>query len=136
MRNTSDNPEFPWLDRRVCFFVQSMADARIHSVGIDRESRAEAIRMTDAGDLALYAVWPGQYRSDLFLVDDLTDMAEVYQVTLRHPEEESKDEPEPEGPKETPIVVPKCLAESSPMSKGQVCTFHKGHFGQHSWERG
>jgi hypothetical protein len=40
------------------------------------EERRDAVRLVMAGVAMLYAVWPGQRRSDVFVVDDPGEVAE------------------------------------------------------------
>lgn len=132
MRKTSDNPEFPWNDPRVCYISQYSSDGRIMQVGFTPEARGDAAKALHEGEISLYAVWPGKMRSDMFVVDDPAPMLRAFDVVTEEEviEQEALDEPEPE-----PIVsVERCNAESSPMSKGRLCRFHRGHEGGHSWE--
>lgn len=41
----------------------------------NRAETREAVTRALAGQSTLYAAWPGQYRTDLFLVDDLDKLA-------------------------------------------------------------
>jgi len=65
MRQASLSDNFPYRDPTVCFLeVDRMG--RVTSPP-DQDSPARV----RAGQSQLYAVWPGKYRSDLFLVDDI-----------------------------------------------------------------
>lgn len=58
-------------------------------VGHDFSSAAEAYRRAAAGEIRLYAVWPGEYSSDLFEIDDLNAFADAFGV----------ERPDPHGPR-------------------------------------
>lgn len=42
-----------------------------------RDEAREAVRRAIEGNGRILAVWPGQYRSDLFLIDDLPALAQA-----------------------------------------------------------
>lgn len=71
MRLISKTPEFPWKDRGVCYvFVSQTLD--VFHVGSTKDiSPLNAYELAKDGKGKIVAVWPGQYRSDAFLVDDL-----------------------------------------------------------------
>ncbi len=61
--------EFPYRLRTMCY-VEVAADGRV-SQGSDEAAYRRAL----AGESRLFAVWPGDYRSDLFAIDDLDQFA-------------------------------------------------------------
>jgi hypothetical protein len=67
LRYASHSPDFPYTLPTVCY-LEVRSDGSVHSPppdGVEARVRASESR--------LYAVWPGKYRSDLFLIDDLDD---------------------------------------------------------------
>jgi hypothetical protein len=47
-----------------------------------RDDLRGAVRRAHVGESRLVAVWPGQYRSDAFIIDDLAALAEEIKVDL------------------------------------------------------
>ena len=84
MRKTSQTDgRFPFGDRtNVCYIEQSSVDGTIKQVGNKKADQQDALDRAHKGEITLYAVWPGQWRSDLFLVDDLFPMADALGVVL------------------------------------------------------
>lgn len=74
--------EFPYLDRgRVLFFSLERGGLprQLHS----RDDVREAIRSAHRDNaFTLWAAWPGQWRTDLFRIDDLRAAADAYKITL------------------------------------------------------
>lgn len=59
--STTDFPySFPGL---VCYFDAELQQAQ------DRDGLRNMVRRALAGETTIYAVWPGQYRSDMFVID-------------------------------------------------------------------
>lgn len=72
MRLASDAP-FPYgYPGRVCYLEQSGENVVQCA---SRDELREAVTRARRGESRLLAVWPGEYRSDLFLIDDLDAMA-------------------------------------------------------------
>lgn len=66
--------EFPYTSPTTCY-IEVAADGTVsHGAGAEACSRAKA------GASRLFAVWPGQYRSDLFAIDDLDEYARAIGV--------------------------------------------------------
>ena len=73
MRLISETPEFPWKDRNICY-VYFDKDLNAYQIGSTKDiSALNAYEMAKAGKGKIVAVWPGQYRSDAFLIDKLDD---------------------------------------------------------------
>ena len=60
---------FPYYRQDVCFF-EAYPDGTLSQLHTKTEKREAAERMAQ-GKCKIYAVWPGQWRSDLFEIDDL-----------------------------------------------------------------
>jgi hypothetical protein len=72
MRKASEAP-FPYASKLVCYFEQRGSD--LAQLGAKSEIR-DAIRRARSGSSTIFAVWPGQWKSDLFVIDDLDRLAE------------------------------------------------------------
>lgn len=72
-RLTSAAPNFPhsW-PKAICYFT--VTNGNVMTVRTRDEMRA-AVKAAQLGLLLIYAVWPGQWRTDLFLVDDVDVLA-------------------------------------------------------------
>ena len=68
MRLTSENPEFPWQMQTVSYIC--IADNEPKQIGADITAR-DAYKMAVDDKAKIIAVWPGRWRSDAFLVDNL-----------------------------------------------------------------
>lgn len=67
-RTTSTTPEFPFKSARVCY-LEVKPDGTVSQLRYADEKR-EALARAEAGESRVYAAWPGEYRTDLFLVDE------------------------------------------------------------------
>ena len=82
-RSAKANP-FPYRGSLVCYLSLDAAGS-LTQVGHDFSSAAEAYRRAAAGEIRLYAVWPGEYSSDLFEIDDLNAFADAFGVERPDP---------------------------------------------------
>lgn len=74
-RSASEAP-FPYKSNRiVCYF--EVIDSEPAPVGTAIGDLRDAASRAVAGETTLYAVWPGQYRSDLFVIDKPELLAEA-----------------------------------------------------------
>ena len=83
MRSAKDTEIFPYLINTMCYFeVNSRGEvSRLpHKNKSDRPGVLEAYRRAVSGETTLYAVWPGQWRSDLFQIDDLERFKEAFDL--------------------------------------------------------
>lgn len=62
------NVSFPYLMRTVCYVEILRDDGEVNNPEGLNEVR-DAVRRLGAGESRLYAVWPGQWASDLFEID-------------------------------------------------------------------
>lgn len=84
-------------DRKLCYI--ELRDGTLSQPSARSEIR-EAVRRAHHGESQLYCAWPGQWRTDLFVIDDLDKAAEALGVDLNKkpvpewtpptPEEEAK----------------------------------------------
>lgn len=66
--------EFPYKLGAMCY-IEVLANGEVR-FGKDHEAYKRAL----AGQSRLYAAWPGQWRSDLFAIDDLTPYARAFGI--------------------------------------------------------
>lgn len=72
-RIASETEGFPYASSHACFIEQSPGGqlAKLHY----KDDFEAALARARGGESQIFAVWPGSYRSDLFLVDDLDALA-------------------------------------------------------------
>ena len=56
------------------------SDGTVRQVSCNKTSMEEACAGAKEGRSVLYAVWPGRYRSDLFIVDDIEALSDAYGI--------------------------------------------------------
>lgn len=80
MRSAKEN-DFPYTMDTVCYF-EVYEDGKVsrvyHKNKSDRNGVLEAIKRAEKGITTLYAVWPGRWSSDLFIIDDVKAMAAAF----------------------------------------------------------
>lgn len=75
MRSAKEQEWFPYDSKTTCYIlIQNNNITQIQHTLYDLKSAYQAVL---EGSATLYAVWPGQYRSDLFIVDDLDAFADA-----------------------------------------------------------
>ena len=84
MRSAKQAENFPYCMSTVCYF--SVDDAGNvtqlpHKNKSDRPRLMEFYEKARNGLLSLYAVWPGNWSSDLFSIDDLDAFAEAFEFS-------------------------------------------------------
>jgi len=77
-RSAKDSP-FPYASPRVCYLALDQ-EGTLSQVDTHFAAVCDAYRRAAEGEIRLYAVWPGQYRSDLFEIDDLNAFADAFGV--------------------------------------------------------
>ncbi len=77
MRSSKEAGCFPYDSKTVCYMELSK-DGNIEQL-ITKESKLKAFINAKDGDSKILAVWPGRWRSDLFIIDDLDEFF-CYQV--------------------------------------------------------
>ncbi len=75
--------KFPFTMSTLCYF-ELTNDGKLnrvyHKNKSDRPSLTEAYCNAKNGKSLLYVVWPGQWSSDLFIVDDLKEFAKHFEI--------------------------------------------------------
>jgi len=74
MRSAKEAGCFPYRSKLVCYMELSN-DGNIKQLS-NRNEKLEAYLNAKAGISRILAVWPGQWRSDLFIIDDLDSFAD------------------------------------------------------------
>jgi len=59
----------------VCYF-EVWDDGSIEQINVSKKGLSAAYERAVSGKTKIYAVWSGQWRSDLFIIDDLEIFAE------------------------------------------------------------
>ncbi|MCL2570013.1 MAG: hypothetical protein FWE16_02290 [Firmicutes bacterium] len=77
MRSAKNSETFPYTSSTVCYFeVDSLGNVK----QLDKQSMETAHSNATSDKSKIYAVWPWQYRSDLFLIDDLNAFADAFDI--------------------------------------------------------
>lgn len=71
MRSAKETGCFPYRSKLVCFMELS-EDGEIHQLKDIGDKRRAYYNAID-GKSKILAVWPGNWRSDLFIIDDLSE---------------------------------------------------------------
>lgn len=72
-RSSKDSEAFPYGHSGLVCYME-LKDGALLQLGA-REVMRDAVQRALAGDSEIYAVWPGRWRSDLFIIDDLPSLA-------------------------------------------------------------
>lgn len=83
MRSAKETECFPYRSLLVCYFEVDK-DGRVnrvhHKNKSDIKAVIEAYERANKNITTLYAVWPGNWSSDLFIIDDLDLFAESFEL--------------------------------------------------------
>lgn len=79
MRSTKEEPFFPYAAKTICYFEVS-TNGTVQQVSSSKNSITEACFRVKAECTTLYAVWPGKYKSDLFIVDDIDALSDAFGI--------------------------------------------------------
>ena len=83
MRSAKEAGEFPYKMSTVCYF-EVYKDGKVcqipHKNKSDLNGVREAYERVSKGITTLYAVWPGNWSSDLFIIDDLEAFASKFDL--------------------------------------------------------
>lgn len=83
MRKTSEVEFFPYTERYCCLFeVKKNGEVEqiVHHRKMDHDNVFNAYKRVLNNEGNLYYVWPGQYTSDLFEVDDLNAFSNAFSL--------------------------------------------------------
>ena len=76
MRSAKETGCFPYRSKLVCY-MELTNDGNIKQLS-NKNEKLEAYLNAKAGNSQILAVWPGQWRSDLFIIDDLDSFADEH----------------------------------------------------------
>ncbi len=76
MRSAKAEQDFPYDVKTTCYILV-YPDGAVKHIQYTKTDLAEAYSSVCSGKAALYAVWPGKWRSDLFVIDDLNAFADA-----------------------------------------------------------
>ena len=80
MKSAKESGCFPYQSSLVCFF-EVFEDGIVRQVS-NRNDKIVAIVNVQTGRSQLFAVWPGKWRSDLFIIDDLKTFAKENNISF------------------------------------------------------
>ena len=63
----------------VCCF-EVWGDGRVQQVARTESAMLKSYERVKSGETKMYAVWPGQWRSDLFVIDDIEEWAKKNKI--------------------------------------------------------
>ncbi|MHC1717202.1 MAG: hypothetical protein AB9883_00885 [Acidaminococcaceae bacterium] len=81
MNSAKEVAEFPYNSSLICYFeVDKRGNtAKIyHKNKSDRPCLLDAYKRAIAEEIVIYAVWPGRWSSDLFMIDNLDIFAKKF----------------------------------------------------------
>jgi len=81
MRSAKESDNFPYNMKTVCYFEvdkQGNTNHIHHKNKSDKQGVFESYLRAVKKDTTLYAVWPGNWSSDLFIIDDLDAFAKAF----------------------------------------------------------
>jgi len=73
---------FPYKSKLVCY-LEITGDGGVSQMQSNQTGVANAYNRVVKGESKLYAVWHGQWRSDLFEIDDIDAFAEAFKLVSR-----------------------------------------------------
>ena len=79
MRSAKECKEFPYTSKTVCY-IEVFPDGSVKQVSPSVSEIEPAYNNLISNKSTLYAVWPGNYRSDLFIIDDSNLLADAYGI--------------------------------------------------------
>jgi len=81
MRSAKEAGNFPYTMSTVCYFEVDKNGSVLqvpHKNKSDRSNLLEVYKRAVDKTTTLYAVWPGKWSSDLFIIDDLDAFAKAF----------------------------------------------------------
>ena len=75
MRSAKESGCFPYRSKVVCF-MELFPDGRLEQLW-DNNSKLDACYNAINGKSKIVAVWPGNWRSDLFIIDDVEEFMDA-----------------------------------------------------------
>lgn len=79
MRSAKNNDTFPYSSKLICY-IEKTKDGEVKQIHNYFEEKSAAYKRAIEENSKIYAVWPGQYNSDLFEIDDLDAFADAHGI--------------------------------------------------------
>lgn len=79
MQSAKEEKYFPYDSRTTCYILVYL-DGTTKQIQHNKVDQMEAFSAVSSKKASLYAVWPGQYRSDLFIIDDINKFADIFGI--------------------------------------------------------
>ena len=79
IRSAKENANFPYSSKLVCY-IEVNSSGVVKQIQCSESEMEQAYNRVKQGETQMYAVWPGEYRSDLFIIDDLDKLADAYGI--------------------------------------------------------
>ncbi|QIK57953.1 hypothetical protein G7059_08905 [Erysipelothrix sp. HDW6A] len=81
VKKASEVEFFPYNSRHNCYMVIN-DNGKLEQIQHGVDNMKELYEKVKNNDSDLYIVWPGRYRSDLFIVDNLELFAEAFKIII------------------------------------------------------
>lgn len=82
MKRASENKEFPYASKFVCYF-EVFPDGTVAEISNDVRAVEPAFQRASEGTVKIYAVLPERYVSSLYEIDDINLLADAYGIAVR-----------------------------------------------------
>lgn len=82
MRSAKEAGCFPYSSKQVCY-IEVFPDGQIRQL-CNSQEKLDAYFNAHCGSSKIIAVWPGQWRSDMFIIDDLEAYCEKQKLLGKH----------------------------------------------------
>ncbi len=79
MRSAKECKEFPYASKSICY-IEVFPDGCVRQVSPSLSEIKPTYNNVTNNKSTLYAVWPGKWKSDLFIIDDLNLLADAYGI--------------------------------------------------------
>lgn len=79
IRSAKETVNFPYTSTQVCY-IEVGLNGNVTQIQCNETDMEQAYNRVKKGETQMYAVWPGSYRSDLFIMDDLDKLADAYGI--------------------------------------------------------
>lgn len=90
MRSAKEQEFFPYEAKTVCYILVT-TEHEILQVHHNQKELQEAYNAVQDKNASLYAVWPGNWRSDLFVIDDIEMFADALGLDKKNETEHIHD---------------------------------------------
>lgn len=80
MRSARESDNFPYASKQVCY-IEVDKLCNVSQVDHNNSAMQAAYNNAANGKSELFAVWPGNYQSDLFIIDDLNALADAFGIS-------------------------------------------------------